>query len=101
VLALSAVWAGSAVYEVNKNFDTSKTVWSTTQVVDKRRGKKKSSANYYVEVAPWDGSRGKAVELDVSKKEYDAVEIGAPVKIGVRRGALEIPWVAEVRSSKR
>jgi hypothetical protein len=101
VLALSAVWAGSAVYEVNKNFDISKTVWSTTEVVDKRRGKKKSSGNYYVEVAPWDGSGGKAVELDASKREYTAVEIGEPVKIGVRRGALEIPWVAEIRPGIR
>jgi len=101
VLCLSAVWVGGAVYEVNKNFDTSKAVWSTTEVVDKRRGKKKSSANYYVEVAPWDGSVGKPVKLEVSKKEYDAVEIGGPVEIGVRRGALEIPWVAKIRPGIR
>jgi len=101
LLCLSVVWVGGAVYEVNKNFDTSKAVWSTTEVVDKRKGKKKSSGTYYVEVAPWDGSVGKAVELEVSKKEYNAVEIGGPVEIGVRRGALEIPWVAKIRPSKR
>ena len=101
LLSLSLVWVGGAVYEVNKNFDTSKTVWSTTEVVDKRRGKKKSSVTYYVEVAPWDGAGGEAVELDVSKKEYDAVQIGGPVKIGVRRGALEIPWVVEIRPAIR
>jgi len=101
LLCLSLVWVGGAVYEVNKNFDISKTVWSTTEVVDKRRGKKKSSGTYYVEVAPWDGSGGEAVELDVSKREYNAVEIGGSVEIGVRRGALEIPWVAEIRPSKR
>jgi hypothetical protein len=101
LLCLSLVWVGGAVYEVNKNFDTSKTVWSTTEVVDKRRQKKKSSVTYYVEVAAWDGSGGEAVELDVSKREYDAVEIGGPVKIGVRRGALEIPWVVEIRPAIR
>jgi hypothetical protein len=47
------------------------------------------------------GRRGEPVELDVSKNEYDAVEIGGPVEIGVRHGALEIPWVAEMRPSKR
>ena len=101
LLCVSAIWAAGAVYEVNKDFDISKAVWSTTEVVDKRKGTKKSSGIYYVDVAPWDDSVGEAVGLEGSKKEYASVEIGAPVEIGVRRGALEIPWVARIRPSKR
>ena len=97
LLCLSAVWVGGAIYQVNKNLDTSEAVWSTTEVVDKRSEKNKSRVTYYVEVSPWDGSGGEAVELDVSKRVYNAVEIGGLVKIGVRRGALEIPWVAKIR----
>jgi hypothetical protein len=37
------------------------------------------------------------VELDVSRETYFTLRVGAAVDIGVRSGALEIPWVDEVR----
>jgi hypothetical protein len=37
------------------------------------------------------------VELDVTRETYDAMGVGMSVEISVRRGALGIPWVDEVR----
>jgi hypothetical protein len=101
LLLFSAFWVGGAIYQANKNFDTSEAIWSRTEVVDKRLERHKSTVEYYIEVAPWDGSGGEAVELNVSKDEYGSVAVGATIEIGVRRGALEIPWVAEIRPAKK
>jgi len=41
------------------------------------------------------------VELDISGETYGSLRAGASVAISVRRGALEIPWVDEVRPKKQ
>jgi hypothetical protein len=34
----------------------------------------------------------------VRRKQFKQIEVGMPIEIGVREGALEIPWVAEIKS---
>ncbi len=94
---LSAGWAGGAIYQINKNFDESEPTWSPTTVVGKRTESLRTGTSYYLKVEPWDAPGGEPLELSVSKAQYGALDIGAQVEVGVRGGALEIPWVADVR----
>jgi hypothetical protein len=54
--------------------------------------------SYHVTVAPWSASP-EPVELDVPRATYESLAAGASVEIGVRRGALGIPWVDEARAA--
>lgn len=33
----------------------------------------------------------------MSRKQFEQLKVGMYVEVGVRKGALEIPWVAEIR----
>lgn len=101
LLFLSSFWAGGAIYQINKHLDESEATWSTTEIIGKRTKAQKTTTTYLVKLAPWDGSGGESPELNVSKGKYGALEIGAPIEVGVRRGALEIPWVAEIRPATK
>jgi len=48
-------------------------------------------------VAPWTPSLDEPPELAVRRKQFKQIEVGMPIEIGVREGALEIPWVAEIK----
>lgn len=97
IVFLSGFWGGGSIYQINKNLDVSEPVWGTTRVTAMRKSKEKTGPAYHVKVAPWNASVAEPVELTVSGETYALLEIGATVEIGVRSGALDIPWVAEVR----
>jgi hypothetical protein len=97
---VSAFWAGGSVYQVNKNADFSEPVWDTTRVTALRKSQERTGTSYHATVAPWPAS-SEPVELDVSGETYESLRVGATVDISVRRGALEIPWVDEVRPKKQ
>ena len=64
-----------------------------------RESREKTGTAYHAEVAPWSASP-EPVELNLSRETYETLRVGAIVEIGVRAGALEIPWVDEVRLKK-
>jgi len=93
--ALSFSWAGGGVYLVNTGADSSKPQWSTTRVTARSTSTTKAGRLYHVTVAPWAASPD-PVKLDVPRRTYQALRVGARVRVGVRRGALGIPWVSGV-----
>ena len=97
---VSGFWAGGSVYQINKNADFSEPVWDTTRVTELRKSQERYGTSYHATVAPWRASPV-PVELDVSGETYTTLRVGASVHISVRRGALEIPWVHEVRVKKQ
>lgn len=97
---LSGFWVGGTVYQANQHFDASETAWSATVVAGKRTESRDTGTAYYLKVAPWDGAGGESLELHVTKERHDQLGIGAPVEVGVRRGALDMPWVVEVRARR-
>ncbi len=96
VLFLSGAWAGGGVYLFNTAADVSEPEWDTTRVSARSTSTTKAGKQYHVTVAPWRASP-EPVKLDVPRAIYRRVRVGAPVRVGVRRGALGIPWVAAVR----
>ena len=94
---IPSFWVGGSLYQVNKHLDTSAVSWHLSEVVDKwvSSGKTKS---YVVELAAWDGVRDEPVQLTLRREQFEGLEIGACVEVGVRSGALEMAWVAELRS---
>lgn len=97
---LSGFWAGGTVYQLNQIGDTSELAWHATRVTSLRESKHRVGASYYVQVERWAGAPGETVELEVPRDTYRALHAGAAVEVGVRRGALDIPWVRAVRLKK-
>jgi hypothetical protein len=93
---LGAFWAGGSIYQVNKHADVSAPAWDTTRVTKLWKSEERTGTAYYAEVAPWKASP-EPVELSLSRAAYEKLRVGAAVEIGVRNGALDIPWVDEVR----
>jgi len=95
LMIVPSFWVAGSIYQLNKHLDNSGVTWNATEVVDKRvsRGK---TVTYYVEVAPWASAQGKLPELVVSRQRFERLQVGMSVGIGVRRGALAIPWVAGI-----
>jgi hypothetical protein len=93
---LQALWAGGAVYQTNKHLDESSVAWHTTTVLQKKMARGELTP-YRVEVAPWAPEIPSPQKLVVSGKQYQRFEVGMRVDVGVRRGWLDIPWVAEIR----
>lgn len=97
--AFSAFWASGAVYLANRHADVSAPAWGTTKVTS-LRVTGRSGKTYYVKVAPWSGMP-EAVELEVPRKAHRALSAGMDVEVGVRTGALDIPWVETVRPARK
>lgn len=97
---LASFWAGGGVYLINTGADVSKSEWSATRVTARSASTTRAGRLYHVTVAAWPRSP-EPVRLDVSRDTYDALRIGSRVYVGVRRGALGIPWVAQVVPAKR
>ena len=95
----SAFWASGAVYVANRHADVSAPAWGATQVTA-LRVKGRSGKTYHVKVAPWSGMP-EAVELEVPRQAYRKLQVGMEVEVGVRAGALEIPWVETVRPARK
>lgn len=63
-------------------------------MVSKRTEWQKTGTLYHLKVAPWEG-----LERDnpVTAQDYAVFNAGLPIRVGVHEGALQIPWVDEVR----
>jgi hypothetical protein len=99
IVFVSAFWAGGSVYQVNKNADVSEPAWGTSVVTRLKESMEKTGTAYHTEVAAWSAS-AEPVELNLSRETYESLRVGAAVEIGVRAGALGIPWVDELRPKK-
>ena len=84
----------------HRHFDTSPVSWHATEVVYKQDETNDLLTyviqSFDVQVAPWDDTRAEPFTYALSLTELEAVEIGTQVRIGVRSGALTIPWVATI-----
>jgi hypothetical protein len=99
IACFAAFWASGSVYLANKHADVSPPVWATTKVTG-LRVTGRSGKSHLAKVAPW-GGLPEAVELDVPREAYRALTVGMEVEVGVRAGALDIPWVATVRPARK
>jgi hypothetical protein len=100
LLLMSGAWAAGAVYFVNKHADHSAPSWAQTRVTALRVKGKQKAATWLATVAPW-GALREPVELEVPRATYERLRAGAAVEVGVRRGALGVAWVEEVRPEAR
>ncbi len=97
---LSGFWAGGTVYQLNQIGDTSERAWHATRVTSLRESRHRAGKSYYARVERWDRAQADPVELEVPRETYRALRAGAAVEVGVRRGALDVPWVDSVRIKK-
>jgi hypothetical protein len=87
------------VYLANRHADVSAPSWGATTVVALRE-KGRTAKTYLVKVAPWSGMP-EAPQLEVTRKAYRMLQVGMEVEVGVRAGALDIPWVETVRPARK
>jgi len=87
---LSLAYGYGVNMQVNALFDTSEAEVFRTQVTDKYISSGRSRS-YYLKLAPW-GPMTKGDRVQVSHSMYDAEQVGQDVCIGLRQGALRIPW---------
>lgn len=95
MFAMPAFWVGGSLYQTNKLLDTSPTTWHATQIVNKRITSGKTTS-YTVELAPWDPAQKGVVEYTLRRAEFERFEEGTPVRVGVRQGAVGIPWASDL-----
>lgn len=96
LMLLPVFWVGGSLYQVNQHFDNSSVSWNATEILDTRRSSGKT-VTYYAKVKPWNRSLAEPPELVVSRKQFEQIKVGMHVEVGVRKGALDIPWVAQIR----
>jgi hypothetical protein len=75
-------------------------IWNATTVISKRISRSKT-INYVIKLEPWSKKIKKPFKISVTRKEYQELVVGEPAKIGVRQGALKIPWVIGVKPASR
>lgn len=97
MVILPAFWVGGSIYQVNKQLDNSTVSWNSSEVIDKRASKGRTVSRYTIKVTPWNSAADAPLELNVSRGQFKQLAVGMQIEIGVRRGALAIPWVAEIR----
>jgi hypothetical protein len=100
LMLLPAFWVGGSLYQANQHFDNSSVSWNATEVLSTRRSSGKT-VTYYAKVKPWGPSLDEAPELVVSRKQFDQLKVGMRVEVGVRKGALAMRWVAQIRINNR
>jgi hypothetical protein len=95
LFAVPGFWVGGSLYQANKLLDTSPTSWHATQIIEKSVSSGKITT-YTVELAPWDPAQKDAVEYTLRRAEFEGLEEGMKVRVGVREGAIGIPWASEL-----
>jgi hypothetical protein len=95
----AAFWGSGGAYLANRHADVSAPAWGATQVTALRE-KGRSGKTYLVKVAPWSGMP-EALEVELPRKAYRMLQVGMAVEVGVRAGALDIPWVETVRPARK
>ena len=96
---IPAAWVGGSLYQINKLGDVSRPVWHATTIVDKTKTSGKG-ISYSVDLAPWSDVQDEPVRVAVRRREFDLFHTGMPVKVAVRDGALNTPWVADVQPTE-
>jgi hypothetical protein len=92
---LPAFWIGGSIYQVNKLLDHSPVIWNDTKVISKRISRSRTTS-YVIKLEPWNKNIKKPLKINVTSKEFQLLVSGELARIGVRRGALNIPWVVGV-----
>jgi hypothetical protein len=95
IYLLPAFWVGGSVYQLNKLLDSSAIVWHETEIVDKKVSSGRTTS-YSVAVAAWADGIEDPVEISLRRAEFDRLESGQRVTVGIREGAFGIAWVAEL-----
>jgi len=92
MLLVAIAYGYGATMETNAIFDRSRTMWYQPVIVSKHisRGSKGGSS-YYFRLEPW-GPQESEDNVRVSQSFYDAKQPGDFVCIGLRDGALNMPW---------
>jgi hypothetical protein len=90
-LLLSFAYGYSTVVTLNCYYDRSISEVYPTTVVDKKISSGKTTS-YYLYLAPW-GKVAGVEDVDVSKSLYNSVEKNDPVKVVLRKGRFNIPWL--------
>ncbi len=93
---LPSLWVGGSIYQINRISDSSPVSWHPTTVLEKQttRGK---TVRHLVKVKAWAKGMEDPLEISVSRGEYARVAVAEEAEVGVRQGALGIPWVTGVR----
>lgn len=96
-----SLYSYAGTYALNCTYDYSEPTVYETKVLDKRkcRNRKSSKRTYYVEVAPW-GHHLDKEEMRISSDLYNELEVGATIKIDLKKGLFNIPWYYIERNSR-
>lgn len=92
---IPAAWVGGSVYQINKLGDMSEPVWHETTVVEMTKSSGKG-ISYSIDLAPWTDSMNESVRVTLRRKEFEQFRKGMSVRVAVKNGALNTPWVADV-----
>ena len=93
IFLLPAFWVGGSLYQLNQLLDSSATTWHATEIAAKEISSGRTTS-YTVAVVAWDESIDDPLEITLRRDEFNALETGQRVEVGVREGAFGIAWVA-------
>lgn len=93
LFAMPGFWAGGALYFANQHLDVSPVTWHATEIIARDKSTTRVT-RYEVVLAPWEPGMPAAVEVTVRRDDYRTMRPGTAVEVGVRRGAIGVPWVA-------
>ena len=96
VFAMPAFWAGGTLYFANRLLDTLPVTWHAATVVDLEKSTRRVT-RYELLLAPRDPAVRGPFEVAVTRTDFEALRAGDTVEVGVRPGAVAIPWVAGLR----
>lgn len=97
MLIISGFWIGGSLYQANKLLDTSEVRWHDTVIVEKKISSARTTS-YTVALAPWDPGQKDVVEYTLRRAEFEVLGEGMRVRVGVRQGAVGIPWASDLQA---
>ena len=97
-IVVPMLWVSGSLYQVNKHLDDSAITWHATELLMTHIDPDEWTT-YHLGVSPWDESLSELVWIEVRRTQFEAFETGMQVRVGVRDGALMIPWVVAVEAA--
>jgi hypothetical protein len=94
-LLLAPIIGHLVVMTANCDFDRGPLARSRALVLDVSSTRRGIGTGYHVRLDPW-GERTEPESARVSREVYETLAAGATATVGVRPGALGIPWIAEI-----
>lgn len=100
-IVVQSFWTCGALYKINTLYDESELEWHKTKLVSKKQKKERDFfAKDKIKVARWFGEADAALDISVRREQFELLSEGQLVEVGVKRGLLEMPWVAKVKVPK-